>query len=100
MVVYGENVFWSQGDFCCKIATGHREKLKARLSVLSRFCNKSMEPRPFVNINGSFYGKENTVILIFRQLYTNENMQMNIIFHFCHILPIDSNKCYSLDKCL
>ena len=32
-----------------------------------------------------------------RRLFTSENILTNIIFHFCHILPVDPRKSYTLD---
>ncbi len=51
-------------------------------------------PVPSLDMTGSFSGNENNTILIFRKLYTNENILMKSIFMF---LPKDAQKSYTLD---
>lgn len=36
-----------------------------------------------VDMNGSIQGNENTTMLSFRGLYTEQNMPMNIILYLC-----------------
>lgn len=54
------------------------------------------QPSPSVDIEGSFLGKVNSGSS-FQVLHTFENLPMNIIFNFFHILQIDPSKSYSLD---
>ncbi len=50
-----------------------------------------------VDIKDSFYDDENTTILIFRQLLSDENIVLNILFNLCQVLLIDPNKSCTVD---
>lgn len=40
-----------------------------------------------MNVKGSYLTNKNTASLSFRGLYTDENIIMNVIFHFCQEIP-------------
>ncbi len=55
------------------------------------------EDAPLVDIKETFQGNEKRLILIFKLLYTNENILMNIVFPVCSILQIDLPTWYTRD---